>query len=271
LSGQVLLTDHLKVTGAPTLKERDGLAASNALYHLPASLSAYGDVTGYDLGSPVGLLEYVVDFVNRPQTKVTLERHGTKLDGEPVFRAADQLRVRGREKLRRLLLAAVTDDPDFANPSEDFIRERTGGIHWEHRLEHVPGGAGWRHHAHILDADAFYNLIASLLMSAEHRQALAQCAPCGRFFMVEKPVKGRPQSVYHDEKCRRAANDAGAAARQRASRTRKAALKILGASKASKTEPKAAIKRAQLEYPEATAEQLANHAKIILKGARKRK
>jgi hypothetical protein len=238
------------VTRPPKLKERDELPASNALYHFPASLSAYGDVAGYDLGNPAGLLVYVVDFVNRPQPKVTHEK----------IQSGMQL-PRGREKLRQLLRAAVQEDSDLASPSVDVIRDRTGGIHWEHTLEVVPGGAEWRHHAHILSADAFYNLIASLLMSKENREALAQCRhePCGKFFVVEKPAKGRPQSVYHDEKCRRAANDAGAAARQRASRTLKLALKLLGW--ASKDKAIAALKLARKDYPDATPEQLVSYVR----------
>jgi hypothetical protein len=256
---QLLLKRPLKVTNEPALKERDGLAASNALYHLPTSLSAYGDIKGYDLGSAVGLLEYVVNFVNRPLPRT---RIGTEEPFKGVLLGPTTLHG-PREKLKKLLYAATSGDPDLLHPSEDLISRcsNSSEIHWEHALERAPGGAEWRHHAHILGAEAFYNLILSLLMSPQNRAALAQCKhePCGKFFMVEKPVKGRPQSVFHDEKCRKAANDGGAAARQRAKRARDAALKLHGG--ASKFKAAADIKLAQLAHPHATPEELISHVR----------
>jgi hypothetical protein len=275
MSMQLLCFAPLKVTPKATIKEPDdyspnlgGLDANHAVYHLPSSLSAYGAFDAHDFGNALGLLKYVAAFVNRPRPKITADQ----------IRAGVQI-PRGQKKLEQLLRVAVhgpdsPDDPNLANPSDEFLRHHTAGIHWMHQLELVPGGAEWKHHAHILDADAFYNLIATLLMSEVNRDAVAQCqySECGKFFIVERPVKGRPQSVYHDEACRRNANDAGATTRQRDRRTRLAAIEILrGLGFASSDKRTAAVKRAQLEHPNSTADQLASHARVLLKSARKSK
>jgi hypothetical protein len=248
---------HLKVTTSPTLKERDEWGG--ALFHFHPSLNAYGDVSKYDLSSVVGLLKLVIDFVNRPQPKLSYAQ----------IQAGGVQMPRGRDGLRQLLHAAVHGgNPDLANPSQEFlekIREQASNIHWMHRLERASGGVEWRHHASISDAEAFHTLIASLLMSQENRALLAQCRHCGKFFVVQAPLKGRPQTRYDTEDCRKAANDAGAGARQIARRARLAAMNILRGGKASRTTMAAAVKQAQLAHPDATAEDIARHAKEIMR------
>jgi hypothetical protein len=264
LSAQVYFFGLTVVTDKAESVERDVLAANAALYHLPTSLSAYGDTTRYDLSSPVGLLEYVVEFVNRKPAQHSL--------------------VVGRERLRQLLRVAVhgadvngppaPDGLDLANPSEALISRCSdrSEIHLEPRFDSVPGGPEWRLHVHILGAEGFYNLIASLLMREENRARLKRCRylgkagkepepACEKFFIVQPRAKhdGPPNVLYCSHEHMRAANTAGSKARQSASRARKAALKIHGG--ASKVKAAADIKQAQLAHPDATPEELIGHVR----------
>jgi hypothetical protein len=250
--------------GKTQASDNGQLAASGVLFHLPTSLKAYGDFAGYDFGSEVGLLRYVVDFVNR---KPEPYKHGTT-----------QLRPVGRERLHQLLRVAVhgpslPDDLDLRNPTDgaiENISQRTGHVRWEHRLERTPAGVELRHHAHILDADSFYWLIVILLMKPANRAAISQCGHtgCPEFFIVAKTA-GRPQ-LYHNEECAKAANAATADERQRNLRKRRAAIVMLKGSTASKARIQDAIKQAFSHHSDATAEQLAAHARVLLKSGPKR-
>jgi len=230
------------------------------------------------------LLQYVVAFVNR---KPESYKDGTV-----------QVRSIGRRRLKELLHVAVgspvphVDPPvvragtpqprpfeppiQLENPSDEElekVRQATTGatnIRWEHQLERTSAGVEWRHHAHIQNADAFYWLIVTLLMNADARSTLAQCAQCPEFFVLAKASKGRPQ-VYHNEDCAKAANAAGADERQRNLRKRRAAIEMLKGSTASKSKVQEAVKLAFHAHPKETAEQLAGRARVILKTPTKRK
>jgi hypothetical protein len=246
--------------------DRKTLFAAEALFHFPPSLAAaYGDFAGYDLSSETSLIKYTIDFVNRPHRKVTPEQ--IKLG---------VILPRGREALRQILRVAVhgpsaPGEPDLRNPSDEFIidiRHRAAkGIAWKHRLERTPTGAQWRHHAFIQDADAFYALLATLLMSEEHRREFGQCKHCDRFFLVQKREQhdGRPERLYCCKEHRSATHAKGGAARQRDRRTRLKAGNLL------KGHPSAAnmVTDVFRDHPDATAEQLASYAKT--RAARKHK
>lgn len=206
-------------------------------------------------------MQYVVDFANgRTGRMHAFERPRN------LHQLRDLLRIAARGPSK-------PEDPDLERPSDEFIdviRERAGrGIHWKHSLDRASGGAQWRHHAHITDADGFLALIASLLMSESNRDLLGQCHHCGKFFIVRAPARGAPRRIYDSEACRKAANDAGASARQRERRVRLAAMGILKAGKASRDRLTAAVKRAQLENPGARAEQLAEQARKVMREKRK--
>lgn len=228
-------------------------------YHLPAALKgAYGDTAGYAMDTTLGLLQYVVAFVNRPATPV-----GQLPSTRPV----------GREKLRALLHAAVHGtEPNLAAPSEAFradLDKWASAIKWEPRLE----GAGWRHHAFILDATGFYALVASLLLDADTRSQISECRHCGDLFVIQPRAKhdGRMNRLYCSQEHMRAANDAANTVRQRQRRTRLRAQKILVEKGWTRAAAEGAILRAFEKAPEATAEQLAGHARAPVSGARKHK
>jgi hypothetical protein len=247
------------------------LPAAGGLFHLPNSLAcAYGPFTAYDLTSAAGLIRYTIDFVNRPQTMLTSEQ----LLAGPV-----QL-PRGRERLRQLLRAAArgaqAGDPDLVNPSAEWltdIRQRARGIQWRSRLERTPTGVEWRHHAFIEDADAFYSLVATLLMSEENRREFGQCRYCDAFFVVEKRAQheGRPERLYCKREHRTAAHAEGGAGRQRDRRTRQRAVQILVKSGLGLASSRMAVAEAFKNHPGTTPEQLADRARALVKGARKHK
>ena len=240
------------------------LVASGVIFHLPTTLRAYGDFSGYDLSSEACLLKYVVDFVNRKP--------------EPLKYGTAQLLPVGRERLKQLLRVAVhgpslSADLDLRNPTDaaiENISQRTGYVRWEHRLERTPGGVELRHHARIKDADSFYWLIVTLLMKPGNRAAISQCGHtgCPEFFMAPKTA-GRPQ-MYHNDECAKAANAATADERQRNLRKRRAAITLLKGTSASKSRVQEAIKQAFRDHPDETAEQLAVRAKALLKSGPKR-
>jgi hypothetical protein len=250
-------------SGSTSPIDRSQLAVSGVVYHLPSSLGAYGDTAGYDLGNAVGLLRFVVDFVNRKP--------------EPYKYGTTQVMPVGREPLQQLLRVAVRgpslpSDLDLQNPTDEAIeniRGRISRIHWEHQLEWTPTGVEWRHHAHILDAESFYWLIVTLLMNADTRASLAQCR-CEQFFVLDKAARGRPQ-MYHNEECATAANAATADERQRNLRKRRAAAAIVKGSSASEARIQDAIKQAFKDDPSATPKQLAERAKSIIKAAQRGK
>lgn len=245
---------------------RAPLETGGALYHFPSALRAYGDFTAYDMSSALGVLKFVVDFVNR---KPESYKSGTT-----------QILPTGRERLRKLLQLAThgptsLGDLDLSNPTDeamDEIRQLAGRIRREHRLERMSDGAQWRDHAFIRDADEFYAVVATMLMSAKLRAKVAQCRrpECSEFFIVEKSTKGRPP-LYHDKECTRLANEATADVRQRNLRKRNAAAKSLKGQSASANNIKVAIKQAFRDDPDATVEQLVKSAKVIIKVGKKHK
>jgi hypothetical protein len=96
-----------------------------------------------------------------------------------------------------------------------------------------------------------------VLMHPKYRQLIRRCPQCGNFFVRDG------KQVFCTPKCATAANDAGVLQRQKNQRLRRKALALLsGASPARRAD---AVKQAQKKHPDATPEQLAEHAKRLLK------
>ncbi|HEX4025888.1 MAG TPA: hypothetical protein VHX52_14480 [Steroidobacteraceae bacterium] len=223
-------------------------------FHLTLSWAAPYGPSGKrrDFGRIEGLLDYVCDIVNALAQSVTLP----------------QLQQWG-DQLTELLRAAVEGSLD--NPSDEFLADISErfekGVLWNRRLERIRGGVAFRYDAHIADSDGFYALLAMLLMDPRYRQLIRHCPQCGKFFMrVGK-------RLFCSEKCATAANDAGVLDRQKDQRWRRAAVDLLLPQFASREKCSAAVKQVSKNYRRdvTTAEQLAEYAKALLRGARKHK
>jgi hypothetical protein len=156
------------------------------------------------------------------------------------------------------------------DPSDKFLADIETrfekGVQWDRRLERAPGGAAFRQYARIAGADGFYALLAVMLMHPKYRQMLMHpkyrqmircCPQCGKFFMRDG------KQLFCTKECYTAANDAGVLQRQKNQRQRRRVQAMLtGASTAKRA---AAVKQAQKDHPGATDEQLAEHAKRLLK------
>lgn len=200
------------------------------------------DGTRRDFLDVEDLLGYVCIIVNAQQHSI----------------APPQIKRWGRE-LTDLLQDAL--DNKLENPSDEFLADIGNrfekGIRWDRRLERAPGGAAFRHEAHIVGKDGFHALLAVILMHAKYRHLIRRCPQCGSFFVREG------KQVFCTKECAAAANDAGVLQRQKNQRLRRKAEALL--STASSEKRAAAVKQAQKDHPDATPEQLAEHAKRILR------
>jgi hypothetical protein len=96
-----------------------------------------------------------------------------------------------------------------------------------------------------------------MLLHPKYRQLIRSCPQCRKFFVRDG------KQIFCTKKCTTAANDAGNDQRQKNQRKRRKALALLsGASPAKRAD---AVKQAQKDHPDATPEQLAEHAKRLLK------
>jgi hypothetical protein len=244
----------------------DEVPAGGALFHLPSALRAYGPATRYDLRTPLGLLKYAVAFVQQPRRKVSRMAAGE-------LRAGIQLPV-GRDRLCGLLADAVRGGGALANLGEAeiaAIRRCAAEIRWESRLERTSAGVTWRHHAHVLGADGFYALVATLiadgvLVDKDHGSLLRQCTRCKKFFFVRPRAQheGRPEKKYCGKTCRKKAHAKGGVARQRVRRARQQLIRTgVARSKAHD-----AVRHVYADHRDATAEQLVSYAKALMQSAR---
>ncbi len=254
------------------------LVVGTDLFHLPDFLKqAYGDTSGYDLSDKAGLLRYVVDFVNRPEPKTSM----TKGIPEPPYKRDPGHHVHitvvgsrsfGKTRLRQLLHDAVHRTKHSEKEEETFIsdlRQHVAGMTWMQRLDGA--SQALLHHAFIHNAEQFYALVAFLLVNEDYRQLVAQCRyePCSTFFLIEthERARGRPMRVYCSSKCRRLAHSEGSAARQ----NRRRAKLLLVKDGCPREDSYDAVERAFKKHPDATAKQLAEHAKQIISRSRKRR
>jgi len=258
----------------------DELPVAGALFDVSSVAPAYGETVGHDLSTVAGLLKYTIDFVNGEEKRRKRPPPiPPPTEKRIVSITSIEERPLGRERLRNLFHAAKADtpapgEPDLRKPSVEFladIRQRARRILWQPRLERTSaGGAEWRHHAIIQDADAFYSFIATLLMSEENRREFGQCLHCGRFFIVQKREQhdGRPERLYCPGTDHRdQAHAKGAADRQRRVRARRRAVELLKGWRGAAN----VVDDVSKEHPDATAEQLAERARALIQVSRKQK
>ena len=228
-------------------------AFDGATFHFTGNLpwtATYGPAgKRRDFGRVDGLLDYVCDIVNAIRHPLT---------SWPV-------ESQWRRELPELLDAAVEGRLD--RPSDAFLADIGSrfekGIQWKRRLERARGGVAFRYDAHIADWDGSYALLAVLLMHPKYRQLIRRCPKCGKFFMRAG------KRVFCSTECATAANDAGVLKRQKDQRLRRAAARLLS-HVASAAKVAAAVRQAFKSHPEAvTPEQLADHAKLLLRAPRK--
>jgi hypothetical protein len=147
------------------------------------------------------------------------------------------------------------------------LKRTEGQITWQ---VSVVRKVGWQTFGIIEGPDAFVALVAGLLLNPTHREQIAQCRRCQKFFLVEY-TEGPPRKLYCGDDCMKAVNAAGSAARARDRYKRNQAIRLLVEQRRDPDRSREAVKQAFKNHPDATAEQLADHAKALLQSARRRK
>lgn len=232
------------------------VATTGPVFHLPAELErVYGPIAGHDIRSARGLLEYLISFANRTCGAAMLEE----------FTHPGAVRPIEQERLRELLVVAIdgpssASDPDFANPSQQFlneVRQRTSQMKWTTALERTAAGAIWRHHGVLPDLASLRGLIETLLLNEELRRDLVHCRyrVCDNFFLQ----KGRKR--YCSEECMLLAHVQESAERKNKQRARN----VLVSRGYSGTSVQAAVEHAAQERPGAKAKELALYAEERLR------
>jgi hypothetical protein len=190
-----------------------GLADAGAIYHFTfehALAEAYGETASYDLSSPIGLVKYIANFLNRVQEEIDLDEKLKRSEAADQTAGSIKSGVAvgtppmGYAELHRLFHVAAcrrtgaTGGLNLSAPSDDFfsgIRRSADKIRWHPELVRVKGGAQWQYHAFIESSDALYALMASLLMDSDVRKKLSQCQRCQKFY-VTKEGEGSPNFRY---------------------------------------------------------------------------
>lgn len=229
------------------------------------------------------LLNYAAAFANGEEAQFSLrfapDNDKKKLEAIEQEVRPDRLAAR-RAELKQLLRVAVRgpsepDDPDFENQSVEFLesvnQRADKRIEWILSLER---NVGWQMIGTVNECDGFVALVTSLLLAKTNRQYLGQCGHCERFFIVES-TEGKPRKRYCSDNCMLATNAKGSADRQRQRYKRNCAGAILldkWAGRAPSDEViTQAVRRVSKEYPDATAEHLAERAQALISSDRKRK
>lgn len=249
--------------------DEKALARGRAVYHFtPALLDAFGRTADHDLSSAVGVLQYGMDFVNRPPPRIgsnTLDRAQWAAVWHAEFLELFRVAVHG---------PSCEADPDLARPSKSFLAEieqGTADIHWQHALARTRGGAVWRHHALVGSPGAFHALVASLLMDPALRKRACQCRyiECKKFFVTSERRRGggQPNRLYCSPQHGKDANSDESAARQNKRRARQRLIRM----RYDETTVSGAVDQAARNHPDATAVELAEMAGALLQTARKHK
>jgi hypothetical protein len=186
-----------------------------------------------------------------------------------------------RARLKTILEAAFNGPsagggPDFESQPESLLQSvesAEGRIKWTMSVDR---NVGLRIYGQINEPDAFVAVITGLLLDRDKRELLGRCRDekCRRFFVVKR-TKGTTRKLYCSRKCMFKVHREGSAARQRNVYNRRRAADILVESLDGRTvhpdEAKEAVRQAFKACPEATSEQLAEHAKTLLTSARRHK
>jgi predicted RNA-binding Zn ribbon-like protein len=258
---------------------RHPLAAPGALFWIEARLEAvFGKIAMSDhrTDNVPGLLTYAATFANGEEVA---QRSSGSAPDEAILPELESERVEARRlELRSLLHAAVSGSLEFEEQPDEFLESLLkqmgdSSITWMTSLDR---GIGWRVYGRVKEPGAFIAVIATLLLNKEQRQLLGECQnpKCSRFFLVER-TEGKPRKLYCGEDCMRAVNDAGSAARQRSRYKRQKAAEMLVERWHGRAPAGSDVRKFVLQafhaQPDALAEQLAEHATVLLKNSRRNK
>ena len=246
------------------LRQDPAFTVPGATFSLgPGVVPLYGVAQRGHLSSDRGLLEYVIAFANAKPCEL-FPPLPESVDAD--IRSAQRIEMESIENRQALfvpLLDTVASDRKRAAAQFLLAVKQLMSTHvWA-----LPDVGGSDHHYVINDDAGLYSYVAKLLLEESRGFDLRRCEKCRRLFLVRPTAgRGRPQKRFCDSECAKATHDGQSGQRRRRSRARQLLERRHGRENSRK-----AVQRAFEVHPEGTVKELAEHAKLLMNGARKHK
>jgi hypothetical protein len=236
----------------------------------PVVETAFGKAPAGAFGSERGLIDYALAFLNGDSEHLPQSDPRVMTDIDWLFGSTDTQQFDFRDRLTRFLTQLRSDR---AAAQKWVTKQMPSGVSPLIRRERTAnGGIGLRVHILLRTPAALVEFVIQLLADERRGFELRECKlpSCRKLFVKSLPAKGRgaPRQFCGKEHMKEA-HDADAIKRAGRARARRAAEELLRAFRF--TVRKEAVKQASKEYPEATAEQLADYARVRIQTARRHK
>jgi hypothetical protein len=236
----------------------------------PVVETVFGKAPAGAFNSERGLIDYALAFFNGDAECLPQSDPRVMTDIDRLFGSTDTQKLEFRDRLTRFLTQLRSDR---AAAQKWVTKQMPSGVSPLIRRERTAkGGIGLRVYILLRTPAALVEFVIQLLADERRGFELRECKlpGCRKLFVKALPAKGRgaPRQFCGKEHMKEA-HDSDAIKRAGRARARRAAEELLRAVRV--TVRKEAVKQASKDYPDATAEQLADYARARIQTARRHK